>query len=270
MRLPRLRFSIRRMMITVAVVAISVWAYTRYSPGWPYYAGGWWDAGREIWRGEATIYSLGGLIMGDVCLVDRDTGLPIRLTTGCVIGPGDRERVHGHNDHIQQYIRWHGLPGNTLKPWLNHLLDLKRFFDEQSHAEAPRRLFPGGSAVVSPDGTNSVRPIAGVKDDGSPSDSLKVIIAEGDLVLGDWYVRIGKGDSDLVWGPEGSRFAVVRSISEKTESYEAYDLRTGLLLCTETWDDKRRQMRGDEPIPVPARKPESQPPYPDLGLELLR
>jgi hypothetical protein len=269
MRLPRMRFTIRCMMIAVAVLAISAWAYTQYSWGWMYYAEGWWGAEREIWRGEATIYSLGGLIMGDVCLVDKDTGLPIRLITGCVIGPGDRERVQGHNDHIEQYIRWHGLPDNTLKPWLKDLFDLKRLFDDQSRADARRQLYAGGPAVLSPDGRNSVRPIAAVKDDGSPSDSLKVVIAEGNVVIEDWYVRIGGGDSDLVWGPESSRLAVIRSISGKRESYEAYDLRTGRRLCTESWYDNRRPTEG-EPIPVPKRKPVSQAPDLDLNLELQR
>jgi hypothetical protein len=117
-----MRLTIRRMMIGVAALTIAVWAYTRYSWGWSDYAAGWWDAEQEIWRGEATIYSLGGLIMGDLCLVDRDTGLPIRLITGCVIWPGAVERAKGHNDRIKQYIRWHGLPDNTLKQWVDELL----------------------------------------------------------------------------------------------------------------------------------------------------
>ena len=240
MRLPRLRFTIRRMMIAVAVPGVGTWAFARYDRGWAYYAAGWWDAECELWRGEATIYSLGGLRAGDICIIDQETGLPIHWVSGCVIDEGDPERVDGHNAHIQQYIRWHGLPRNTLKPWETELFDLKRYFDDWVRTKAPTRLHAGGPAIVSPDGRSTVQAKAGVKDDGSQDDALKVVIAAGNVVLGDGYVRIGKGESDLLWGPEESRFAVIRSISPRIERYEAYDLRTGRRLRTETWYDGRR------------------------------
>src|SRR5215471_11815191 len=103
MRRPRLRFTIKGMMIAVALLAVGTWAFARYDRGWAYYAAGWWDAERELWRGEATIYSLGGLMRGDICSVDQATGLPIHWVGACVIHEGDPERVQGHNDHIQQY-----------------------------------------------------------------------------------------------------------------------------------------------------------------------
>lgn len=240
MRLPRIRFTVRRMMIAVAVMAIATWTFSRYSWGWTDYAAGWWDAECELWRGDVTIYSLGGLRMGDSCNVDEDTGLPINFVCACVIGKGDRERVLGHNDRVNRYIRSHGLPKNTLNPWRNELFGLKAYFDGHTRTHGSQRLLAGGPAVASPDGKRSIRPVAAVKDDGSPSDSLKVIIAAGDAVLGDWYVRFGKGESDMVWGPEGSQFVVIRTIAEKTEHYEAYDLRTCRYLRNETWDDGRR------------------------------
>jgi hypothetical protein len=253
------------MMIAVALVGLAIWAYTRYQPGWKYYLAGWRDAERELQHGEATIYALGGLIIGDVCNIDEDTGLPIQRVCGCVILEGDIERVKGHNDRIEQYISRHGLPRNTLKPWQDDLRNLKRCFDDRSRAVAPKRLHAGGPKVVLPDGRNSIRPTAGVKDDGSPSDSLKIIIAEGNVVLGDWYVRFGEGDSDVDWGPEGSRFTVIRSISGKSESYEAYDLRTGRCLRTESWYDKRRPRR-DERIPVQRQEPPNQDQPPNLDV----
>jgi hypothetical protein len=242
-----MRFTIRRMMIAVAIFGIGTWAFARYQGGWMSYAVGWWDAERELWRGEATIYALGGLRMGDLCNVDQDTGLPIDFVCGCVIGAGDVERVQGHNDHIEQYIRWHGPPKNTLKPWEQELFNLKRSFDERTRTEVPNRLIAGGPVIVSPDGRNSVRPVAGVKDDGSPfDDSLKVVIAAGNVMLEDWYVRFEKGNTDLLWGPEGSRFAVIRSVSEKREHYAAYDLRTGRHLRDESWDEgKCREERAE-------------------------
>jgi hypothetical protein len=215
------------------------------------YADGWWEAEQEIRRGEATIYSIGGLRRGDVCLVDRGTGLPIQFVTGCLVRPGDRERVKGHNDCIEQYISQYGLPKNTLKPWENELFNLKQCFEDRSCNDAPKRLHAGGPAAVSPDGRNSVRAIADVEHDGSPSDSLRVIIAAGNAVLGGGYVGIGKGDPDLAWGPEGSRFAVIRSISEKQEYYEAYNLRTGRFLRGETWDEGQRRGATSKRISLP-------------------
>jgi len=57
----------------------------------------------------------------------------------------------------------------------------------------------------------------------------------------------GSGGSDLFWGPPGSRFAVIRSISGTTEHYEAFDLTNGCSLREETWYDGR--LRGDRTPP---------------------
>jgi hypothetical protein len=237
MRRLRLRFTIRRMMFVVAVLGVASWTFARYPRNWTYYASGWWAAECELWRGEVTIYGTGGLVVGDICNFDEETGLPVTTVgSGCRSSEGDFERVNGHNDHVAQYIRWHGLPKNTLKPWEHELFNLARFFDDRSRTDVPKPLVAGGPALVSPDGKNSVRPVAGVKDDGSPSPSLKVVVSAGNVVLHESYGRWGKGDSDLLWGPEGSRFAVIRSISENTEHYVAYDLRTGGLLRGESWD----------------------------------
>jgi hypothetical protein len=66
-----------------------------------------------------------------------------------------------------------------------------------------------------------------------------VIIAAESVVLDEWYVRFDVGDSDLLWGPEGSRFVVIRSTSDKTEHYMAFNLRTGRFLREETWIEGR-------------------------------
>ena len=123
MRFPWLQFTIKRMMIAVALSGVASWAFGRYH-GWTYYDSGWWEAERELWRGEATIYESGGLTYGDICHVDRETGLPINVVSGCVVQAGEGPRIKGHNDHIAQFIRWHGLPRNTLKPWENELFNL--------------------------------------------------------------------------------------------------------------------------------------------------
>jgi hypothetical protein len=148
--------------------------------------------------------------------------------------------VQGHNDRVAQYIRWHGLPRNTLKPWEKELFNPRGFFNEQSRIDAPKRLLASGPPVVSPDARNSVRPVARANDQGIPDGPLSVVITEGNVRRGEWYVRLLKGESDLLWGPEGSRLAVIRSTSEFGEKYSAFDLRTGRHLRDESWYDGKR------------------------------
>ncbi|HEV3166295.1 MAG TPA: hypothetical protein VGZ22_19880 [Isosphaeraceae bacterium] len=259
MRLPRFRLSLRGLIIAVAVAGIGMGVVSRCGPNWRYYVSGWWEAERELRQGKASIYQIGGLRMGDICNLDQDTGLPIVMVCGCVIARGDEERVQGHNDHIEQYITWHGLPENTFKPWEKELFNLKSCFDDRSRKDPPKRLIVGGPALIAPDGKSSVRPVATVKDDGSPDNGLKVVIAAGNVKLDDWYVRWFEGVSDLQWGPAGSRFAVTRSTCEKSETYMAFDLRTGRLLREETWDEGKRRV---DPFANPDN-PDTPPAPPD-------
>ena len=104
MRRPFLRWTIRRIMIAVALVGVGAWAFAEYQRNGQYYAAGWWAAGCELWRGQATIYTqFTGIGLGDTCNIDRDTGLPVRGLSCCRVVIGDLERVNGHNDHIAQY-----------------------------------------------------------------------------------------------------------------------------------------------------------------------
>jgi hypothetical protein len=80
----------------------------------------------------------------------------------------------------------------------------------------------------------------------------KVVIAAGSVELHDRSVPYNKGDSDVLWGPKGSRFAVIRSVTGKTEEYRAIDLRTGFLLREESWEEgKRRDEITDGLVPDP-------------------
>jgi hypothetical protein len=223
------------MLIAVAVLGVGTGMFARYRCSW-YYALGWWDAERELWRGYVIIDRISGLRFGDMCLIDADTGLPVSGGAGCVSHVGDDERRKGHNDHVAQYIRWHGLPKNTLKPWEKELFNLKRDFDERSRRVSPARLLPDGPAVLSPSGRNSVRLVEGVKGAQSPDCFRQAVIAAGNVVLHNWFAHFEKGDSDVLWGPEGSPFVVIRSVSENKEHYVAYDLRTGRHLRDETWE----------------------------------
>jgi hypothetical protein len=245
MRRPRLQWTIRRTMIAVALVAMGVWAFAEYQRNGLYYAAGWWAAECELWRGEATIYrKFLEIGLGDTSNIDRDTGLPIRGLSCCKDVFGDSERVNGHNDHIAQFVRWNGLPRNTFKPWERELFDLYHYFDGRSLREVPLRLLVDGPAVVSPDGKQSVRLVQRAKDAVCPSDSRRVVIYAGNVVLHEHFAHFEKGDSELLWGPEGSRFAVIRSVCEKKENYVAYDLQTGSRLREESWHEwKRRHER---------------------------
>ncbi len=146
MRLSRMRFTIRSMMVGVVVLGIASWEFARYQR-WSYYDMGWWEAEREIWRGELTIYTGAGLgRIGSACCVDRETGLPTFSDSGCCVQKGEDERREGHNDHVSQYIRWHGLPSNSLKLGKKSYSTWDVISTVQSRIVPPIRLCAGGTA----------------------------------------------------------------------------------------------------------------------------
>ena len=220
-------------MIAVAILGVAS-AFARYLH-WAYYDAGWWEAERELWRGEAKLYASAGLRKGDLCNIDQDTGLPLDHP-GCMGDVSYDEWMAGHNDHIAQYIRRHGLPKNTFKPWEKDLFNLARFFDDRSRIDVPKRLVAGGPALVSLNGRNGVRLVP----NPMTTEMRTVVITAGDVVLCDSNIQIGTGDSDLLWGPDGSRFVVIRSITEEGELYAAYDLGTGRHLR----DESRPHVKG--------------------------
>jgi hypothetical protein len=159
-----------------------------------------------------------------LCNVDRKTGLPIRTvdTCGCVVRESEVRRAQGHNDHVEQYIRWNGLPRNSLKPWEQELFHLAEYFDDWARIGPPFHLAEGGPANVSPDGKSSVRPAAVANSGG-----LDVFIfAENNRVSAQSIV-CEDGKCELVWGPGGSRFVIFRSFYDDRVHFAAYDLKTG-------------------------------------------
>jgi hypothetical protein len=240
MRLGRVQFTVRRLLIVVAVLTVVTWAQMREGAGWKDYAEGWWLAEHELRRGEASIYAIAGRELDDEVGIDRETGLHVTwFHTGfCALGNRDQgvhERVQGHNDHVRQYILFHGLPPNSLKQWEPELFALRDFFDARSQQNSPVPLLASGTVIVSPDGKNSVRPVARLDDRGVPDGPLWVVIGDRTSTLGECCVRSLKGKSDLLWGPRNSRFAVIRSTSQFGEKYSAIDLRTGRILRQESW-----------------------------------
>ena len=229
MRPARIRFSVRRMMLAVAVLGVATWVLSSYPTGWTHYVSGWCDAERALRRGKAVIYKLDGLfsVSSVIHCVDRDTGLPVQWFTvpSCGLAyNGECEWAKGYNDHVAQYVRWHGPPKNSFKPWENELFNLRRFFNDQSRTEAAKRLVAGKPGVVSPDGRYRVQPVAGLDERGVPNGSLWLDFSAGNVMLSDCFVRPFIGDSDLHWGPKGSPMVVVRSISGYGERYSAFDL----------------------------------------------
>jgi hypothetical protein len=241
MRLPRIRFTIRWMMCLVAILAVASCAYARYQR-WTYYDSGWWEAESELWRGDVTIYAPSGYCSDDECNIDRATGLPI-----CRVGyyryyrVGDEQRTKGHNDHIAQYIRWHGVPKKTFKAWETELFNVERFFEGQSRIEAPKPLTAQSPELVSPDPTYRVRL---VRDLSKPDGGWwNIFITAGDVVHHDSSFVFGDPPFHLVWGPEGSRFAVIRSITSYGADYLAYDLATGRMLSWRRDAESQRKLR---------------------------
>ncbi len=229
MRLPRIRFTIRSMMVAVIVLGLASWAFARYQR-WSYYDTGWWEAEREIWRGDVTIYrEQESVCFPDHTLeIDRDTGLLVTWIRGTAGRVQEAERITGHNDHVAEYIRSHALPKNSLKPWGKELFNLARFFDDRSQHDAPTRLLAGGAAVVSPDGKNSVRLVGGVLDGWLPFVCLEIAADRGVFKSAYFPCFVDTDDDiDLHWGPDGSRFVVIRSRVVGTGHYVACDLRTG-------------------------------------------
>ncbi len=76
-----------------------------------------------------------------------------------------------------------------------------------------------------------VRP---VPDPDFPA-GLRFVITEHNVVRHDPYFGSGAGESDLVWGPPGSRFVVVRTLVKQAECFAAYSLRNGWFLREEIW-----------------------------------
>ncbi len=100
-----------------------------------------------------------------------------------------------------------------------------------------------------------MRLVSGVKDDGSLGDWVSVVITAGNVVLNQGNFWAHTADFDLVWGPEKSRFAVIRSVYEQTDRYMAYDLRTGRHLRDERWNEWKRVQELTRAHPFTYRMP---------------
>jgi hypothetical protein len=187
-------------------------------------------ADKELKEGLARLYTY-GLRDEGVGLLDRKTGLPLKVIAGCAVDREIEGRAAGHNARVREYIADRGLPSNSFKRWEKQLFDLKGYYEERARTEKPHRLTPGDLAAECPDGIHALRveKVQHREEDGALSVRSSVIISVGPVdhkALDHWI----EGDMDLFWGPKGSGFAVIRCVEKQTRSFMALDLRRGKLL----------------------------------------
>jgi len=185
------------------------------------------EADTELKSGEASIWTYGLL---DTKLLffeslDRETGLYITWF-GCVTDDELVGRVEGHNARIAKYVRGHGPPKNSFKPWEKELFGLKEYFESRCRTGKPTRLTVGGPAVVSPDGEYAVKLVR--RPDRTlegPTESTWIVVGEQDVESK--RTSLWMRDAQLFWGPKGSWFAVIRGGSRTGDhkDYMAADLR---------------------------------------------
>jgi len=184
------------------------------------------EAETELDLGEATIWTSGLNVGTDFELLDRETGLCFR-SFGCVVDDELAGRMEGHNKRIAEYVRGHGLPKYSFKPWEKELFGLKKYFEGRCRTQKPARLTAGGPAVVSPDGEYTVKLVTRLEhgSEGLKAKSTWIVVGEQEVEL--FTTWLSMSDADFFWGPKGSGFAVLRSHNEvgALRDYMALDLR---------------------------------------------
>ena len=202
------------------------------------YRAGREEAGVQLEEDGATLYTYGaGMTLERV---DRETGLPMEWIGGCAIGPTLFGRIAGHNDRVKEHVKVHGLPAGSFKRWDRELFDLKGYFAHQIESEEPHRLAAGGPPLKSPDGEFTIRPVVSmiVKPDGSREDRVGIAAVGPAPARPVADVFFDEGRSELVWGPKGSGFAVIRCRRSDHDRYMALDLKRGWWLRCESEDDR--------------------------------
>ena len=192
------------------------------------------EADRELEQGRATLYTYGLRLGGDN--LDRETGLPFEPIAACVVDDSIFGRADGHNARIKEHIAAHGLPANSFKRWEKEILDLKGYVATRLETEPAIPLKVDGPATKSPDGKHSVR-VAKVTEkglDGKPYEHVVLTVDEGRISDRPVSLIGLKNEPRLLWGPEGSGFAVVLYHGAWGEQAEAIDLHRGWWLRKET------------------------------------
>jgi hypothetical protein len=178
--------------------------------------------------------------------LDPETGL-LFSSFGCVIDDELVGRVKGHNARIVEYIRDLGPPANSFKRWQKELFGLNEYFERRCRTEKPTPLIVGGKAVVSPDGKYTLRvvKVPGRTLEGKPTESTWFVIGEEDVESNRAPLLIS--DAELLWGPKGSWFAVLRGTCRMGDQkdYVAVDLRCVRTIRLEFGKDQPPQSRAN-------------------------
>lgn len=204
------------------------------------------EAEAELKSGEASIWTYGHPGERLFSPLDPETGL-LFSSFGCVIDDELVGRVKGHNARIAEYIRDHGPPPNSFKPWQKELFGLNEYFENRCRTEQPIPMIVGGKAVVSPDGKYTVRvvKVPGRTPEGKPTESSWLVIGEEDVESNRAPLLIS--DAELLWGPKGSWFAVLRGKCRMGDQkdYMAVDLRSVRTIRLEFGKDQPPQSRAN-------------------------
>jgi hypothetical protein len=185
------------------------------------------EARAALESGQARLLSYGLLGMADL---DPETGLAVVPISGCVVTAEILGRTEGNNEAVRDWVKRRGPAPNALLRWTEELSDLPAFFARRSKAGAAIPLKIGGPTLTSPDGRFTLRQVAVRVDRGSPPDVRKVITvglevsereAFREVLTDDW----GDGLTDLVWGPPGAPFAVIKSRGSDGPDFQILHLR---------------------------------------------
>jgi hypothetical protein len=204
------------------------------------------EADAELKSGEASVWTCGLDLKLFFEPLDRETGL-FYSSFGCVVDNELVGRIKGHNARIAEYVRDHGPPKNSLKPWEKELFGLKEYFDSRCRTGAPTRLTVGGPAAVSPDTGYAVRLVKRPDKtlDGKPTESTWIVV--GDQDIDSKRTSLWMKDAELFWGPKGSWFAVLRGASKTHDGQDhmALDLRRVRTIRVE-FGDRLEPTEGEE------------------------
>jgi hypothetical protein len=185
------------------------------------------EADASLKDGRARLLSYGMLGMSDL---DPETGLAVVPIAGCVVGEDVLGRTEGNNDRVRTWVKEHGPPANSLVRWKDELSDLPAFFAAKTKVGATVPLRIGGPNLTSPDGRFTLRQVA-VRVNKAPTPFDRTVTTIGlevsergtirEVMTDDW----GDGLTDLVWGPPGAPFAVVKSRGHDGPDYQLLHLR---------------------------------------------
>lgn len=186
-----------------------------------------WKAGRVC------LYTYGLRGIGDN--LDPETGLACEGIAGCEVDDAILGRAAGHDERVAELIEQKGLPPGSFKPRLAELSGLAAYFRSRTGEDAPRGMDAEGPGLRSADGRHVVRLVTDIyeRGDGGVGRTLSLALDEGKNASPKRCILLGDCEPQLVWGPSGSGFVVVRGRSEGFDIYEAIDLNRGRSLKLE-------------------------------------